>query len=322
MRLAWPFLLGYLLDLALGDPPGWPHPVRALGRLITFWENQLYRPGVTAGLIFWLAVAGSVLLVLFAVWGLAALGGERLEAVLAAYLVYAGLATRSLHLESRMVEEALDRGDLEEARHRLSYLVSRETSRLSPEDIRRATLETVAENVNDGVVAPLFYLLLAGIPGLVLYKTANTLDSMVGYKTERYQHFGKVAARVDDVLNFFPARLSGGLICLAAGLLGLNWRAAWATLRLDGDKSLSPNAGWPEAALAGALKVRLGGPGAYFGQRVAKPFIGEAFPPPQAYHYSQAAALLYGVSLVMAGITFFGLLLSGAGWWGLAARLF
>lgn len=322
MRLAWPLLLGYLLDLGLGDPPGWPHPVRALGRLISFWEEKLYRPRVGAGLLFWLAAAGSALLGFFLIWGLAALAGTWLQGVLATYLIYSGLATRCLHLESRKVEDALLRGDLEEARLRLSYLVSRETAGLGPEEIRRATLETVAENLNDGVVAPLFYLLLGGLPGLVLYKTANTLDSMVGYKNERYLHFGKVAARVDDVLNYMPARLTAGLICLAAGLVGLDRPGAWATLRQDGKKSLSPNAGWPEAALAGALKVRLGGPSRYFGQMTAKPFIGATFPSPGPQHYPQGLALLYGVSLLMAGITFLGLLLSGAEEAGLLGLFF
>jgi adenosylcobinamide-phosphate synthase len=315
--LAWPFLLGYFMDLVLGDPPDWPHPVRALGWLISFWERQLYRPRVIAGLVFWLAVAGSTIMLLFLVLEAAHRGGPWVQGAVATYLVYAGLATRSLHLESQKVEAALAGKDLEEARRQLSCLVSRETGNLPPGEVRRAILETVAENLSDGVVAPLFYLLMAGLPGLVLYKVANTMDSMVGYQNERYQNFGKVAARVDDVLNFVPARLTAGLICLTAGFLGLDRHRAWETLREDGHKTPSPNAGWPEAALAGALKVRLGGPGVYFGRLVNKPFIGKSHPTPGPHHYSQAVALLYGVSLLMAVITFFGLLLSGAGLGGL-----
>ena len=316
MKLALPFLAGYLLDLCLGDPPGWPHPVRWLGSLITFWESRLYQPGLVAGLLFWLAVAGTSLAVVLAGLALAASLGPWVQGALAAYLIYAGLATRSLHLESHRVEAALDRGDLEGARRNLAMIVGRETVHLMPPDIRRATLETLAENLSDGVIAPLFYILLAGIPGLVLYKAANTMDSMVGYKNERYRRFGTVAARVDDGLNFLPARLTGWLICLVAGWAGLNRRQAWRILQRDGGKAASPNAGRPEAALAGALGVRLGGPSTYFGILVEKPFIGDPGPDLAARQYRQALVLLYGVSALMAACTFLVLLAAGAGLWG------
>jgi adenosylcobinamide-phosphate synthase len=318
VKLALPFLAGYLLDLCLGDPPGWPHPVRWLGRVITFWETRLYQPSLLAGLFFWLAVTGTSLAVILAALALAAGLGPWVLGAAAAYLVYAGLATRSLHVESRRVEAALDRGDLEGARQNLAMIVGRETAQLMPPDIRRAALETLAENLGDGVVAPLFYTLLAGIPGLVLYKAANTMDSMVGYKNERYARFGTAAARVDDVLNFLPARLTGWLICLVAGWAGLDRQQAWLILQRDGGQAASPNAGRPEAALAGALGVRLGGPSTYFGRLVEKPYIGDPGPDLTAHHYNQALMLLYGVSAVMAACTCLALLATGAGLWGLA----
>lgn len=317
MPLAFPFLAGYLLDLCLGDPPRWPHPIRLLGRVITFWEARLYQPRVISGLWFWLAVAGTSLAAVLAVLALAGLIGPLAVGAVAAYLVSAGLATRSLHLESKRVEDALARMDLEEARKNLAMIVGRETAHLGSQDIWRATLETLAENLSDGVVAPLFYILLAGVPGLALYKTANTMDSMVGYKNERYQRFGKVAARMDDALNFLPARITAWLICLIAGPAGLNRRQAWAILWRDGGKAASPNAGRPEAALAGALGVRLGGPSTYFGRVVEKPYIGDPGPDLTSTHYRQALALLYGVSVLMATFTFLALLATGAGLWGL-----
>ncbi len=321
MHLAFPFLAGYLLDLCLGDPPGWPHPVRWLGRAITFWETRLYQPRVLAGLFFWLAVAGTALAAVLAVLVLSGGLGHVAQGAMAAYLVYAGLATRSLHLECRKVEKALAQGNLEEARKNLAMIVGRETAHLEEADIRRATLETLAENLSDGVIAPLLYTLLGGVPGLALYKAANTMDSMVGYKNERYERFGKIAARVDDVLNFLPARLSAWLMCLVAGPANLNRQQAWRILKRDGNKAASPNAGQPEAALAGALGVRLGGPSIYFGRLVDKPYIGDLGPALSARHYRQAVLLLYGVSALMAACTFLVLLATGAGLWGLFGLL-
>jgi adenosylcobinamide-phosphate synthase len=182
-------------------------------------------------------------------------------------------------------------------------------------------LETVAENLSDGVAAPMFYTLLLGLPGLWLYKAANTMDSMAGYKNARYLKFGKVAARVDDALNFLPARLTAWLIVAASRLGGLDYRNAIRILRRDGHKASSPNAGRPEAALAGALGVRLGGPSAYFGQMVDKPYIGDPGPDLAPRHYRQAIGLLYGVSLIMAALTAGALWLSGADVWGMAGLL-
>lgn len=322
MEPAFPFLVAYFLDLCLGDPPTWPHPVRFLGRVCQYWERALYQPDMRAGALFWLGVMTTTLVMIFGVLVAVALLPNLLGAALITYLMYACLACRSLHQESRGVEEALARGDLGEARARLAMLVGRDTAQLSEEGVRRAVLETVAENISDGVVAPMFFALLLGLPGMLLYKAANTMDSMVGYKNYRYAKFGKVAARVDDVLNFLPARLTAGLMLLGAALLGLDRAGAWRILWRDAGKAASPNAGWPEAALAGALRVRLGGPSSYFGRQVQKSFIGEPGVPLGPEHYRQAVRLLYATSGIMAAITFLALKISHASLWGLLPHFF
>jgi adenosylcobinamide-phosphate synthase len=317
MGLALPFLLAYLLDVLLGDPPNWPHPVRLLGHIIKYWESTLYQARVGAGALFWLAVMGTTLVLIFGVLGVAALLPPWGGIAVLTYFLYTGLATRSLHLESRTVEAALARGDLEGARASLSMVVGRETAHLSPEEVRRAVIETVAENLADGVVAPMFFTLAVGLPGLFFYKAANTMDSMVGYNNYWYAQFGKVAARADDVLSFIPARLTALLMIPTAAALGLDWRGAWHILRRDRRRAASPNAGWPEAAMAGALGVRLGGPGTYFGRLVDKPFIGDPAHPLDPERYRQAIRLLYCTSVAMAALTLAGLLAGRAGVWGL-----
>ena len=317
MGLALPFLLAYLLDLLLGDPPGWPHPVRLLGSIIQYWESVLYKAQVGAGALFWLAVMATTGVLIIGVLGVAAVLPPWGGIAVLAYFLYTGLATRSLHLESLKVEAALVKGDLDGARASLSLIVGRETSHLSLEEMRRAEIETVAENLADGVVAPMFFTLVLGLPGLFFYKAANTMDSMVGHKNYWYAQFGKVAARADDVLNFIPARLTALLMIPTAAALGLDWRGALKTLWRDRRKAASPKAGCPEAAMAGALGVRLGGPSTYFGRRVDKPFIGEANQPLDQKRYGQAIRLLYGTSLAMAAITLVGLLAGRAGVWGL-----
>ncbi len=316
-----PFLIGYLLDLLLGDPPQWPHPVRLLGRVIGYWEEVLYQPRIAAGALFWLAVTGTAFAGVLGVLGAVMVLPWAAGVAVLAYFLYAGLSTRSLHYESGKVEQALDRGTLSEARARLAMIVGRDTTDLGLEEMRRGVIETVAENLADGVVAPMFFTLLLGLPGLFLYKAANTMDSMVGYKNYRYGRFGKVAARADDVLNFLPARLTALLMVLAARVVGLDPRGAWRILRRDARCASSPNAGWPEAAMAGALGVRLGGPSTYFGQVVQKPFIGDPHRPLSALHYRQAVRVLYATSLIMAALTFAALLATRAGVWGLLGVL-
>lgn len=294
-------LLALGLDLLLADPRGWPHPVVWIGRLISLLEEELremVRKPCWAGLLLVVAVLGLSgfatltalnILGLFATW---------LQSLFALWLTWSCLALRSLHLESKRVVLALKAGDLGEARQALAMIVGRETSQLDEQGILRATVETVAENLSDGVIAPLFYLCLGGPVAGILYKAANTLDSMVGYKTETYREFGRCAARLDDLLNWIPARLSGLCIVAAAWLAGLDGQGAWRIMRRDAHKHASPNAGWPEAAAAGALGVQLGGAAIYFGELVEKPTFGEARKELTIDSYEQMVRLLYLATLI------------------------
>jgi adenosylcobinamide-phosphate synthase len=191
------------------------------------------------------------------------------------FLAYTTLATRNLHVETRKVLRALEGGDLTQARRELSFLVGRDTAHLNEPEILRALVETIAENISDGVIAPLFYLGLGGPAWAMTYKAINTLDSTVGYKNERFQHLGWASARLDDVANFLPARISGGIIVLSSLILGKGWKDSLKILGRDHANHQSPNSAWPEAAMAGALGVQLGGLNDYFGRPNLKPFIGD-----------------------------------------------
>jgi len=300
------------LDLLFGDPRGWPHPVVWIGRLIQrledFWTAWLGRSRLAGTLLTLstLLVAGG------AAWGGLALAGAVhpwLQAAVGLWLGWNCLALRSLHRESLEVVQHLEAGDLEAARRALSFIVGRDTAGLDEAGVLRAAIETVAENTSDGVVAPLFYLCLGGPVLAVLFKAASTLDSMVGYRNERYREVGWASARLDDLLNLIPARLTGWLMVLAAVPLGLN---AWGALRVmlrDGRKPESPNAGIPEAAVAGALDIRLGGPAVYFGNLVDKPTLGDGDRPVTATVYRGTVRLMYLSSLFTLGL---GLLWIGA----------
>lgn len=285
-----------LLDLLLGDPRALPHPVMAIGRLIAFLESPLRRLFANDRL------AGVVLLVTTVgiTWGAAALlvkGAQAISPaagfVAALYLAWVSLAARSLHCESARVAKALKLRDLPGARLALSYIVGRETEHLDEPEIWRGAIETVAENTGDGVIAPLFFLMLGGPPLALAYKAVNTLDSMVGYKNERYLNFGWASARFDDLANYLPARLTGLFMVLAAPLCALNGGGAWRILRRDCRNHASPNSGFPEAAAAGALGVRLGGSNRYFGRMVEKPTIGDAAAPLSLAAYRGVVRLMY-----------------------------
>jgi len=305
-------LLGmFLLDLCIGDPRGWPHPIIWIGRLISHLENWLREKMKNlraAGVVLVLLVlALSGFAAMFSLQLASALSGW-LEGLVALWIGWNCLALRSLHRESAQVIQALKGGNLNEARQSLSMIVGRETSQLDEEGMLRACLETVAENASDGVIAPLFYLVIGGPILALLYKAVNTLDSMVGYKHEHYLEFGWAAARLDDVLNFIPARLTGLLLIIVSFPLGMNGWAAWRVMLRDAGKHASPNAGWPEAASAGALGIQLGGPADYFGQRIEKAAIGDADQKISVSHYHQMIRLLYSSSCLAVGI---GVLLLG-----------
>lgn len=268
--LIFPLLAGWLLDKLIGDPLYLPHPVVGFGKLISFfekrWNRGMHRVGKGAAtailLIGFVYVFSSLLmhaLYTINIWlGMAS----------SAILVFYCLAGTTLINEVRMVFFAADRS-LEEGRRQVSRIVGRDTSELTDQEVRLASLETLAENLSDGVIAPLFWYLLLGIPGMLAYKMINTLDSMIGYRNERYALFGKWAARIDDVANYIPARLTAFLMVLSTGRFSL-----LKFVKMYGNHHASPNSGYPESALAGILDCRFGGPHTYFGKMVYKPFIG------------------------------------------------
>lgn len=291
-----------ILDLCLGDPRALPHPVAGIGRLIAALETLLrrwVRNDRFGGILLLLLTVGTTYLLAFALLQGAYFISPALGFLVAAYISWTCLAARSLHSQSRLVADALAKGDLNEARQLLSYIVGRDTATLDEPAIWRATVETVAENSSDGVIAPLFYLLLGGPPLALAYKAINTLDSMVGYKNDRCRHFGWAAARCDDLANYLPARLTGILMVLAAPLTGLPLGSAWRIMVRDGRNHASPNSGIPEAAAAGALGVQLGGSSSYAGKVVAKPTIGDPFQPLTRAAYAGVVRLMYGALLLM-----------------------
>ena len=319
MSDAWIIALAMLVDALLGDPPTWPHLVRYIGRAIVFMEGHL-RSLVTsplglrlAGVLLVFLVVGGAALATALCLALAGALAPSLAWLLALLLCWQCISAGQLWREARSVLAALEGGDLGLARSRLSMIVGRETQNLDPEGVRRAVVETVAENFNDGVVAPLLYMALLGPVGAVAYKAINTLDSMVGYRDERYRDLGWAAARLDDLAGWLPARLSALLLAAASPLLGLKAGDAWRAAQRDHGAHKSPNSAWPEAAAAGALGVRLGGPNYYHGSLVENPWINPAGGPAQAPQAEQCVHLMQVATILAGGGAFF--LAWGLGWW-------
>ena len=262
-------LIGWVLDLLFGDPQRLPHPVVWFGKAIAFCEHRFNRGShrklkgavIAIGLIVGIFILTSFLISSFS------------HFLISAVLIFYCLAGTTLIREVSQVFLALDRS-LEEGRAQVARIVGRDTSDLSAQEVRTAALETLAENLSDGVIAPLFWLAALGVPGMVAYKMVNTLDSMIGYKTERYKDFGCWAARIDDVANYIPARLTALLMVLPHAVVSGQW-SVFTFVRHYGRMHASPNSGYPEAALAGILNCRFGGPHYYFGELFDKPFTGE-----------------------------------------------
>ena len=271
----------YVADLFFGDPPGYPHPVKLIGRTISFFEKRLLQWAHTPWMQRFLGVILAATIVSGAgifTWAIIRMAGwvhPAFSSIIIIFFAYTTLATRNLYDEARKVIKVLEQGDLNLARKKVGLLVSRDTDHLDEKEICRALIETVSENTSDGIVAPLFYLIIGGPPFAMAYKALNTLDSMVGYRNDRYRYLGWASARGDDLANLIPSRLTALLFIFSSFLLRKNWRRAWRTTRRDGRKNSSPNSGYPEAAMAGALGARLGGKNFYFGRVEEKPFIGE-----------------------------------------------
>ncbi len=273
----------FLLDLAIGDPRWLPHPVVLMGKVISHGERlsrsgnarRDFLAGMTLSLLL-VILSAALTLGLVVLFNLLPLW---LSFSTATALASTTLATRGLLDAVKRIEAPLNAGDLAAAREKLSHIVGRETCRLNQDKVLRAGLESLAESCCDGIVAPLFYLFLGGIPLAMAYKAVSTLDSMIGYRTERYFYFGKFAARMDDAFNFLPARLTAFFIVLAALAARLNPARALRIMWRDHANHLSPNAGYPEAALAGAFGIRLGGTSIYFGKEICKPYMGDDLQP-------------------------------------------
>ena len=280
------FFLGFLLDLVLGDPYFLPHPVRLIGRLIAGLEKSLRRKKETGNGIreFWqgaelvtivlLSVAVVVSTLLLAAYRLHPYVGMAVECL----MTYQILAVKCLKVESMKVYQCLREGNLEQARNAVSMIVGRDTACLEEEGVAKAAIETVAENTSDGVVAPMLYLMIGGPVLGFLYKAVNTMDSMIGYRNEKYLYFGRTAAKLDDMVNFIPARMSACLMIVACFLAGGDFsvKGAWRIYQRDRRKHVSPNSAQTESVCAGALGIRLAGDASYFGEMVRKPYIGDA----------------------------------------------
>lgn len=294
-------IYAFVIDLWFGDPRWLPHPVTAIAALAKFLEGAS-KQSQLAGSTVWLGVVAATCGVVC--WTCALLPSPWIQV----YWVYSFLAVRSLDDHAMSVIAALRSGDLAASRYAVSRIVGRDTANLDQRDIARATIETVAENLNDGVVAPLFWLAVAGPVGMAGYKAVNTLDSMFGYRNEKYRHFGWCSARMDDVASWVPARLTAALIWLVAALApGMSAGDSIAVTLRDASRQPSPNSGYPEAAVAGALGFQLGGVSEYGGVRSRKEFLGDGLRPLGWQSYNQVRVILYAVStlavLIVAGVS-------------------
>ena len=296
---------GFVLDTLFGDPPWLPHPVVLMGKAISALEKRLRArlPQTPQGELLGGAVVAFTLPVgTFLLTSLVCLGAAKLSPWLglAVQMFWCGqaLAAKGLAQESTNVYRALIKPDLSAARKAVSRIVGRDTQNLTLEGVTKAAVETVAENASDGVIAPLLYMLLGGAPLALTYKAINTMDSMLGYKNEKYLYFGRAAAKLDDAANYLPSRLAGLLWCAAAALTGNSPKGAWRIWRRDRRNHASPNSAQTESACAGALGVQLAGPAYYFGEYYAKPTIGDPLRPIEPEDIRRANRMMYAESVL------------------------
>lgn len=298
-------VLGFLLDLLIGDPHWLYHPIRLVGRLISGLEKLLRgvfpkteKGELTAGIFLLILTAG---ITTAAAWGLLALAGwihPYVRFALETIMCYQLLATKALKDETMKVYDALKEEDLPKARYAVSMVVGRDTAVLDEIGVTKAAVETVAENTSDGIIAPLLFMVIGGAPFGFFYKAVNTMDSMVGYKNEKYLYFGRAAAKFDDVLNYIPARLSAVLMTAASLFCGMDAKHAWKIYKRDRYNHSSPNSAHTEAVTAGALHIQLAGNAYYFGKLYEKPTLGDADRPVEYEDIRRANVLLYGTAIL------------------------
>lgn len=273
-------VIAYLLDLIIGDPYSFPHPVRFIGNLIRFTEGKIRiifkskKQLKIGGFLLWTITVGFTALVTGLILNLLCINNI-FYVIIASIILYTTLSTKCLADEAKKIYEVLKTGDIEKSRKQLSYIVGRDTTSLSENEIIRATVETVAENTVDGIISPMMYGFIGGPVLAMAYKAINTLDSMVGYKNEKYGDIGFASAKIDDIANFIPARITPFFMMIASFILGFNSKKSIKIAMRDRKNHKSPNCAYAEGAVAGALEVQLGGTNMYFGEKVYKPTIGD-----------------------------------------------
>lgn len=297
-------IAAYFLDLMLGDPQGYPHPVRLMGKLISFLESSIRKIAKTAKqeriagyFLCTIVVFTSYISGYFIIYIVKEIN-VYLGKILDMFLIYTCLATNDLAKSAMKVYNPLKKDKIVEARKMLSFIVSRDTENLGYSDIIRGVIETVAENISDGIIGPLFYAFIGGAPLALAYKASSTLDSMVGYKNERYLDIGYASAKLDDILNFLPARITGLLIVASSFLLGYDYKNSFFILKRDRLKHESPNSVHGEAAVAGALNVELGGLNYYFGKPELKPKLGDGKETLKLEHIKDSVKIMYMTSIL------------------------
>ena len=294
-------ILGYIMDLVFGDPYWFPHPVRFIGKLISKTEKFIRKHAKSEeslkywGILMWLVPVVTTALVTTFIVKIASFN-KYVEIFVSAFIIYTTLSTKCLKDEATKIYKVLETGDIKKSRVQLSYIVGRDTTNLSQSEIIRATVETVAENTVDGTISPMFYGFLFGPVGAMTYKAINTLDSMVGYKNDKYLNLGCVSAKLDDVANFIPARLTAIFMPLGAFLCGMNGINSFKIAIRDRKNHKSPNCAFAEGAAAGAIGVQLGGTNIYFGQEVYKPTIGDKKRELENYDIVRMNKLMYATT--------------------------
>ena len=298
-------VVAFLLDALIGDPRSKLHPVVLMGKLISFFEKLLLRAedkplkkAFKGGVLVY-AVVIIVMAIGFAIENLTLEIPNHAAQIFAQALVLSFMISpKSLAREGYAIYLFLEHDEIDYARERVGWIVGRDTKNLNEAEITRATVETVSENTVDGVISPLFFFAIGGLPLAMFYRAANTMDSMIGYKSEKYFFFGQIAARLDDILNYVPARITGLLFVCAAFLLQLDYKNAFAMMKRDAKKHPSPNGGWAEATVAGALNIRLGGMNYYFGEPHFRAYMGEPNESLEAEHILGAIRLMYTATIL------------------------
>ncbi len=302
-------IVAFFIDCLIGDPRSRLHPVVLIGKWIALLEKWLYCPEDSdrrkflSGLLLMIIVLATAYEAVEGILFLSLLSGNSyVIAAIPALLLSFAIAPRNLAEAGLEIRRYLLSGDLDQARFKVGWIVGRDTDKLTVSEVTRATVETISENIVDGVISPLFFFYLGGVPLAMAYRAANTMDSMIGYKNDKYLYFGRAAALADDVWNYIPARLTGLLLVAAAWLMRLDWRAAWRIMRRDAKKHPSPNGGYTEATVAGALGVRLGGLNYYFGQPSFRTYMGDAIHELGPKHIKQSIWLMYTVTVLFLGL--------------------